>query len=1139
MSIAISEFWTRLVQTGLFDPDGCGRLSAAYQQAHGGQAPQDSRALAKFLVKSKRLTKFQGKALLGEAPPAIRFGQFVQTSDQPSFPLGHWLPVQTVGPSPTGVQRPGFLLRVPAAQLTDYLNQWLAAHAGVAAESLQPFELYGAPGTNLEIFSRLKPGQSLAEHLANGPIDRRQAVEVGIAVSNALTKMHERGLMHGEVRADRVWLTSDGEVVLLRDPSSAPRTPRMDASLSWLQSTEHPGGYAAPEFADPNLACNPGTDVYSLGCLLFHMVVGKAPVEGENVDQMIAAQLASTPSEVTQAVQQGEAGDPVLRVAAFAMAKNPAGRFAATQQIADAMNAVLASLSTQTNTTQANTASARPAAAAPPSVEAPPAPVEAPAAPVEAPAAPVETPAAPVAAPPSSKSAIQAAGDQQAVSKSPARRKKKKRRSTQTPAAQASPPPRAASPPPSQPEPSQPEPSQPAEPDSQPPPVAASAVEAAAAASAASSVSPPPTQVAPAHPEPPQTPPEPPPVKTPTSPSAEPPEPPPPTAVQPPPAPPIIADEGAGSDATTSGGSSTRTLRKRRKKKNPLPLILGILSVPVLGLLVGLLVYNQAPPERKPGERPPIPEVVPEVASSNRSVGPTESESTPRVARVPAKPKVEGGYEVASDGEFLWVPPHEVDSPNAPLDLLPPGPAVIVSMRLNKLLNDPAGRDMVAALSPELAGLIKQAADRAGVPAVGIERLSAALHPGAAGWPEVSLAVELVEAKTVKELSDIWGATMGKTEDGSTIYGGDELDSDAFYLGDSQKGSMAPDAPVKRFAVGSLNQIKGVAENEGGGIPLPRSLQKLWETTSKESDVVALVTPNFLFADGRGMIQSVAPEMEKPLKSILIPDFAGMLVTVATKDGNVYTEMRGVPSGGTNTAMLMTKMSDAIKQWPGWAEGFVVDASPDRSWKLLATRLPQMMRFFIEQTRFGVENDTVVANTYLPGNAASQISLATLLAMNTKPGVAAAETVATTGGDKPLSLDEMLDRKMSIAFDQLSLEFAINEVVTEFQQSLPAGSKLPPFRLMGSDLKQMGITQNQQIRDFTRTDMPLRAVLTDLVRGANPDKTATGADDPKQALVWALDMEAEVPGGIEILVTTRPAAEQNKYRLPVEFEIKK
>ena len=92
---------------------------------------------------------------------------------------------------------------------------------------------------------------------------------------------------------------------------------------------------------------------------------------------------------------------------------------------------------------------------------------------------------------------------------------------------------------------------------------------------------------------------------------------------------------------------------------------------------------------------------------------------------------------------------------------------------------------------------------------------------------------------------------------------------------------------------------------------------------------------------------------------------------------------------------------------------------------------------------------------------------------------------------------------------------------------------------MGSDLKQMGITQNQQIRDFTRTDMPLRAVLTDLVRGANTDKTATGADDPKQALVWALDMEAEVPGGIEILVTTRPAAEQNKYRLPVEFEIKK
>ena len=47
----------------------------------------------------------------------------------------------------------------------------------------------------------------------------------------------------------------------------------------------------------------------------------------------------------------------------------------------------------------------------------------------------------------------------------------------------------------------------------------------------------------------------------------------------------------------------------------------------------------------------------------------------------------------------------------------------------------------------------------------------------------------------------------------------------------------------------------------------------------------------------------------------------------------------------------------------------------------------------------------------------------------------------------------------------------------------------------------MGITQNQQIRDFAKTDIPLRKVLTDLLVGANPDKTATGPTDPEAGLV--------------------------------------
>ncbi|NND97407.1 MAG: protein kinase, partial [Pirellulaceae bacterium] len=346
MPIALSEFWTRLVHSGIVDADGCKRLAAAYSTAHHDQPAADAAELAGYLVQTDELTEFQARALTSDIATEIRFGRFIQTSDQPALPLGHWLPVQMIGSLPGSPPRRGFLLRVPAAQLTEHLGQWLSAHASLAHESLQPFELYGSPGTDWEVFSRLSPGRSLSDLTRKKKkVERRQALNVGIAVANALTAMHTSSFVHGEVRADRVWMTSQGDAILLRDPSGPPRVPRADQSLSWISATESPGAYAAPEFADQQAICTVATDIYSLGCLLFRMFVGRMPFAGNNVEQEIAASVSQVPEELSQAIEQGEAGDPVLRVIAFAMAKNPAARFASTQQIADALNAILASLS--------------------------------------------------------------------------------------------------------------------------------------------------------------------------------------------------------------------------------------------------------------------------------------------------------------------------------------------------------------------------------------------------------------------------------------------------------------------------------------------------------------------------------------------------------------------------------------------------------------------------------------------------------------------------------------------------------------------------------------------------------------------------------------------------------------------------
>jgi hypothetical protein len=191
-----------------------------------------------------------------------------------------------------------------------------------------------------------------------------------------------------------------------------------------------------------------------------------------------------------------------------------------------------------------------------------------------------------------------------------------------------------------------------------------------------------------------------------------------------------------------------------------------------------------------------------------------------------------------------------------------------------------------------------------------------------------------------------------------------------------------------------------------------------------------------------------------------------------------------------------------------------------------------MIGFVAERVRFGVSDGMAIANTYLPAQAVPQVTLAAVLALNTPAGATASG--GSPKATKPLTVEEMLNRKMSVSFDQESLEFAIDNIKQAFSKDLPSDSKMPKIRILGGDLQLMGITQNQQVRDFKQANIPLRQVLTDLVRRANPDKTATGSKDEKQALIWVVVDDAENPGIKEILVTTRQSA-ANKYDLPPEF----
>ncbi len=978
MSIGLSEFWPRLVGERFLDPAGCRTVAMAFAAEHQNRPPKTADELAAFLVQSGRMTLLQANCLLADPPGNLKLGRYRIRESQGPMPFRRWVAVESASPIADATAQDATKKGVTVMLRTAGENPWLDTHAKIHHRSLQPIAIEPV-GDHVGVVSDLPPGKLLCQSSRLAAAWSPSLVcEIGASLCEAIAALHAGSLASGSVRADRVWIDDNGDVMLLRDPAGPPVAGLGDVSGQWLDQAgdiDDPVGYVAPELieqADDGLAvannCTGASDIYSLGCLMYRLRTGR-PIANSLDDH-----LRSVPDEITEALSAGESGDPLYRILAYAIAKDPANRFASAEQFAAAIGAV-AAIYPQ---------------------EPPPTP-------------PIEPKA-----------------------KTPVKPKPEPKPNPRPPAKNVA---------------------------ADPKPVAVDSI----------------------------------PVETPSEAKT-------PTAPEETPLPPR---------------------RRRRRKKRIAPYVLTGLTVVVLALFVALLVTDPTPEPIAKRTRPPMPTVTP----------PLTNRTTPIETPVPkdVSPPKQQGYALVDDDRLLFAPMYTVDSPIAPLSMLPPGPSAIVSLKIDSIRDSKAAASILQTI-PEVEQGLNALALRSGVAADLIRRCTLAMFPDSGGIPDVTLSFELNEAVPLDAWTERMSVSAAQTRDGLTIFAGDAVGDDAIYILPDEVASKS----VTRFAIGSLDRITEVASIEGGSIPLPRSLRSLWNASSNDADLIALTTPNFLFADGRSLLEQSFPELMPAIKATLIPDAAGVFLSADAGDENVFVEFRVSPSGGISEASLMRQTRNAIAAWPTWADQFIVNSVPDPSWRLLASRLPTMTRFVSDKFRFGVSADAVVTNAYLPTPAVTQWTLATLLAANTPAGIA----VANTDSDaEPLTIDEMLDREMSVAFDQESLEFAIEAVAGEFARGLPPTSQMPPVKIIGGDLQKMGITQNQQVRNFAKENVPLRTVLTDLMLGANPDRTATGPADPKQTLIWVVADDPESPGEKAILVTTREAA-KGRYELPTEFQPK-
>jgi eukaryotic-like serine/threonine-protein kinase len=171
-------------------------------------------------------------------------------------------------------------------------------------------------------------GRNLREILGTyGNLAPRQACEVVVQALRALGAAHERGLVHRDIKPENILVTLDG-IVKVADFGLA-RAAEGAATTDGLVGTV---AYVAPEQVRGD-AVDGRADLYAMGCVLYELLTGSQPFEGDPARVLHAHLHEDVPAP---SLEQPEAGEELDRVVAKATASQPADRYmSAGQMLAD------------------------------------------------------------------------------------------------------------------------------------------------------------------------------------------------------------------------------------------------------------------------------------------------------------------------------------------------------------------------------------------------------------------------------------------------------------------------------------------------------------------------------------------------------------------------------------------------------------------------------------------------------------------------------------------------------------------------------------------------------------------------------------------------------------------------------------
>jgi len=303
-----------------------------------GEYPNDSVALANRLVKEEILTEYQTRRFLNNKSHGLVVGRYVILDRLGSGSMGRvykahhlmmdrFVAIKIIAPEIVTNEKvvARFQREMKLVGRLDHPNVIRAFDADQINKVLY-------------IVMEYVQGESLGQRLLRGPIPAPAMADFGAQAALGLAHAHAQGIVHRDIKPSNLLLTEDRQIKVL------------DLGLGVLMEADSTTSFATADgiavgtvdYMSPEQACGRDvdgrSDLYSLGCSIYHLVTGKVPFPGDSPIERMGKRISGRHVPVPDVRPDIPAA--FVRVLDKLLATRPQDRFQTAAEAAEALQAL-------------------------------------------------------------------------------------------------------------------------------------------------------------------------------------------------------------------------------------------------------------------------------------------------------------------------------------------------------------------------------------------------------------------------------------------------------------------------------------------------------------------------------------------------------------------------------------------------------------------------------------------------------------------------------------------------------------------------------------------------------------------------------------------------------------------------------